>query len=85
MIALGLGAWLILGALLFAGGFLAAVLGGGRRRLRVAVPALLAAAAVWALGLARHQVLDGDGLALAAVVVLGGGVLLMSAHRGEQP
>jgi len=83
MTDLGLAAWLTLGVLLFGGGFLAAILGGRERGLRVAVPAMLGSAVIIALALTRHQVLGGAGSNLALMIVLGGGLMLLVADGQE--
>lgn len=83
MIDPGFGATLVVGMLLFSGGFLAATLrmSGGRRA--VAVMAMLAGAVVCLMAMVRHRVLDDAGLGLALVVVVGG-LLLLSAPCGDQ-
>jgi hypothetical protein len=83
MIDPGFGASLVVGMLLFSGGFLAAALrmSGGRRA--VAVVAMLAGALVSLVAMVRHRVLDDAGLGLALVVLVGG-LLLLSAPRGDQ-
>lgn len=83
MIDPGFGATLVVGMLLFCGGFLAAAsrMSGGRRV--VSVVAMLAGALVCLMAMVRHRVLDDAGLGLA-VVVLVGGLLLLSAPCGDQ-
>ncbi len=83
MIGLGFTAWLVLGVLLFSGGFLAAVVGPPLARREVAVVAMLAGALTSATAMVRHQVLDGGGLSLALVILVGGLVLLQTPSGSD--
>lgn len=78
MIALGVGAWLVAGLLLFCWGLLAALVGRDERDDPTAVLAMLGGAVVVLGGLVRHQVLGAGGLVVALVVLVGGVMLLLA-------
>jgi predicted permease len=78
MIALGPGAWLVAGLLLFCWGLVDALSGRDERDDPTAVLAMLGGAVVVFGGLVRHQILGTGGLVVALLVLIGGVVLLLA-------
>lgn len=81
---IGLGAWLVAGSILFCIGLLAVVLRPRERRDWSGELTMLGGATMLALALARHDVLDGPGLTLAVVSLLGGLALMVAVARRSE-
>ncbi len=69
-------AWLVAGVALFVWGLAAAVAGRLEERLGTAFLTMLGGAVLILSAFVRHEVLDGAGVPLALVIIVGGGVLL---------
>ena len=77
MIAIGLAAWLVLGAALFAAGLLAAVVRRDRAGVLVGLLFMLAATTVAMAALVRHAVLPPPALATLLVILVLGSILVL--------
>jgi hypothetical protein len=81
---IGLGAWLVSGSILFCIGLLAVVLRPRERRDWNGELTMVAGATMLAVALTRHEILDGPGLTLAVVSLLGGLALMIAIARRSE-